>query len=146
MFQEILWPYTMVSVAAKGSIWWVCDPSLGSYALEQPEMLRSLSLSQVLFASTVFSWFLILFLNNTRKPKVKFWNIPEKLDLALISNICTKWYLLVHLTNEVLCLTELHVKALSDKHFCSNVYLHLCIFSIRSLMNWNFHLLNFILF
>ena len=146
MFQEILWPYTMVSVAAKGSIWWVCDPSLGSYALEQPEMLRSLSLSQVLFASTVFSWFLILFLNNTRKPKVKFWNIPEKLDLALISNICTKWYLLVHLTNEVLCLTELHVKALSYKHFCSNVYLHLCIFSIRSLMIWNFHLLNFILF
>ena len=31
----------MVSVAASGSTLWVCDPSLGSYALEQAEMLRS---------------------------------------------------------------------------------------------------------
>ena len=31
----------MVSVAAKGNTSWVCDPSLMSYALEQPEMLRS---------------------------------------------------------------------------------------------------------
>ena len=31
----------MVSVAASGSTSWVCDPSLESYALEQPEMLRS---------------------------------------------------------------------------------------------------------
>ena len=31
----------MVLVAASGSTLWVCDPSLVSYALEQPEMLRS---------------------------------------------------------------------------------------------------------
>ena len=31
----------MVSVAASGSTSWVCDPSLESYALEQPEMLRN---------------------------------------------------------------------------------------------------------
>ena len=31
----------MVLVAASGSTSWVCDPSLESYALEQPEMLRS---------------------------------------------------------------------------------------------------------
>ena len=31
----------MVSVAANRSISWVSDPSLESYALEQPEMLRS---------------------------------------------------------------------------------------------------------
>ena len=31
----------MVSVAASGNISWVCYPSLVSYALEQPEMLRS---------------------------------------------------------------------------------------------------------
>ena len=31
----------MVSVAASGSTSWVCEPSLVSYALEQPEMLRS---------------------------------------------------------------------------------------------------------
>ena len=31
---------TVVSVAANGSTW-VCDPNLESYALEQPEMLRS---------------------------------------------------------------------------------------------------------
>ena len=31
----------MVSVAASGSTSWVCDPSLESYALEQPKMLRS---------------------------------------------------------------------------------------------------------
>ena len=31
----------MVSVAASGSTSWVCDPSFVSYALEQPEMLRS---------------------------------------------------------------------------------------------------------
>ena len=31
----------MVSVAAIGNKSWVCDPSLESYALEQPEMLRS---------------------------------------------------------------------------------------------------------
>ena len=41
VFPELLWPYTMVSVAASGSTSWVCDPSLVSYALEQPEMLRS---------------------------------------------------------------------------------------------------------
>ena len=32
---------TMVSVAASGNTSKVCDPSLVSYALEQPEMLRS---------------------------------------------------------------------------------------------------------
>ena len=31
----------MVSVAASGSTSWVCDPSLESYVLEQPEMLRN---------------------------------------------------------------------------------------------------------
>ena len=31
----------MVSVAASGSTSWVCDLSLVSYPLEQPEMLRS---------------------------------------------------------------------------------------------------------
>ena len=31
----------MVSVAASGNTSLVCDPSLVSYALEQPEMLRS---------------------------------------------------------------------------------------------------------
>ena len=31
----------MVSVAASGSTSWVCDPSLVSYELEQPEILRS---------------------------------------------------------------------------------------------------------
>ena len=31
----------MVSVAAIGNKSWVCDPSLLSYALEQPEMLRN---------------------------------------------------------------------------------------------------------
>ena len=31
----------MVSVAASGIKSWVCDPNLVSYALEQPEMLRS---------------------------------------------------------------------------------------------------------
>ena len=31
----------MVSVAASGSTSWVSDPSLESYALEQPEMLKS---------------------------------------------------------------------------------------------------------
>ena len=31
----------MVLVAASGNTSWVCDPSLASYALEQPEMLRS---------------------------------------------------------------------------------------------------------
>ena len=31
----------MVSVAASGSTSWVCDPSLVSYASEQPERLRS---------------------------------------------------------------------------------------------------------
>ena len=31
----------MVLVAASGSTSWVCDPSLESYALKQPEMLRS---------------------------------------------------------------------------------------------------------
>ena len=31
----------MVSVAASGNTSWVCDPSLVSYELEQPEMLRS---------------------------------------------------------------------------------------------------------
>ena len=31
----------MISVAAIGNTSWVCDPSLVSYALEQPEMLRS---------------------------------------------------------------------------------------------------------
>ena len=31
----------MVSDAASGNISWVCDPSLESYALEQPEMLGS---------------------------------------------------------------------------------------------------------
>ena len=40
VFPELLWPYTMVSVAASGSTSF--DPSLVSYALEQPEMLRSL--------------------------------------------------------------------------------------------------------
>ena len=30
----------MVLVAASGSTSWVCDPSLESYVLEQPEMLR----------------------------------------------------------------------------------------------------------
>ena len=29
-------------MAAKGNTSWVCDPSLGSYALELPEILRSL--------------------------------------------------------------------------------------------------------
>ena len=32
---------TMVSVAARGKVSWVCDPSLLSYALKQPDMLRS---------------------------------------------------------------------------------------------------------
>ena len=31
----------MVLVAASDNTSWVCDPSLESYALEQPEMLRS---------------------------------------------------------------------------------------------------------
>ena len=31
----------MVSVAARGSTSWVCDPSFVSYALEKPERLRS---------------------------------------------------------------------------------------------------------
>ena len=31
----------MVLVAASDNTSWVCDPSLVSYALEQPEMLRS---------------------------------------------------------------------------------------------------------
>ena len=31
----------MVLVAASGNKSWVCDPILESYALEQPEMLRS---------------------------------------------------------------------------------------------------------
>ena len=31
----------MVSVAASGNTLWVYDPSLVSYALEQPQMLRS---------------------------------------------------------------------------------------------------------
>ena len=31
----------MVSVAASGNTLWVYDPSLVSYALDQPEMLRS---------------------------------------------------------------------------------------------------------
>ena len=31
----------MVSVVASGDISWVCDPSLLSYELEQPEMLKS---------------------------------------------------------------------------------------------------------
>ena len=31
----------MVLVAASGNTSWLCDPSLMSYALEQPEMLRS---------------------------------------------------------------------------------------------------------
>ena len=31
----------MVSVAASGRASWVCDPSLESYAFEQPEMPRS---------------------------------------------------------------------------------------------------------
>ena len=31
----------MVSLAASGDTSWVCDPSLVSYALEQPEMLRT---------------------------------------------------------------------------------------------------------
>ena len=31
----------MVSVATSGNTSWVCDPSLVSYPLEQPEMLRS---------------------------------------------------------------------------------------------------------
>ena len=48
----------MVSVAAKGNTSWVCDPSLVSYALEQPEMLRSPDYSckrcaQFKFAPTV---------------------------------------------------------------------------------------------
>ena len=41
VFSELLWPYTMILVAANGNGSWVCDPSLESYALQQPEMLRS---------------------------------------------------------------------------------------------------------
>ena len=40
-FPKVLWPYTMISVAAIGNTSWICDPSLVLYALEQPEMLRS---------------------------------------------------------------------------------------------------------
>ena len=36
-FPEALWLYTMVSVAASGNTSWVCDLTLVSYALEQPE-------------------------------------------------------------------------------------------------------------
>ena len=62
MVPELLWPYTMVSVAAKGNTSWVCDPSLVSYALEQPEMLRSPDYSckrcaQFKFAPTVCDFF-----------------------------------------------------------------------------------------
>ena len=50
----------MVSVAASGNTSWVCDPSLVSYALEQPEMLRSPDYSykrcaQFKFAPTVYA-------------------------------------------------------------------------------------------
>ena len=31
----------MISVAEIGNTYWVCDPRLVSYALEQPEMLKS---------------------------------------------------------------------------------------------------------
>ena len=49
----------MVSVAASGNESWVRDPNLESYALEQPEMLRSpdyscKSCAQFKFAPTVF--------------------------------------------------------------------------------------------
>ena len=40
----------MVSLAASGDTSWVCDPSLVSYALEQPEMLRSPDYSSKLCA------------------------------------------------------------------------------------------------
>ena len=54
----------MVSVAASGSTSWVCDPSLESYALEQPEMLRSPDYrhkchAQFKWAPTVFMSFFI---------------------------------------------------------------------------------------
>ena len=41
VFPELLWPYTIVLVVANCYKSWVCDSSLESSALEQPEMLRS---------------------------------------------------------------------------------------------------------
>ena len=48
MFPELLWSYTMVSVAATGNISHVCDPSLVSYALEQQPLCKSREFSRLL--------------------------------------------------------------------------------------------------
>ena len=56
---RLLWPYSRVSLASIGIIWWVWDHTWISCALEQPEVLRSrVSIQflvwQVLVASIVF--------------------------------------------------------------------------------------------
>ena len=40
VFSGVLWPYTMISVAAMVNTSWVYDPRLVSYALEQAERLK----------------------------------------------------------------------------------------------------------
>ena len=56
----------MVSVAASGSTSWVCDPSLGSYALEQTEMLRIL----IIVGNVVHSVCTKCLLHTGRKRKI----------------------------------------------------------------------------
>ena len=76
----------MVSVAAKGNTLWVCDPSLVSYALEQPEMLRSPDYSckccaQFKFAPTVSTNTVPSIVDLTLKPFTFFFPKSQKFPI-----------------------------------------------------------------
>ena len=84
----------MVLVAASDNTSWVCDPSLESYALEQPEMLRSPDYRHKCHAP--FKWAPTVkknvHSNKDSEVNVIKW-IYEKFDSHVTSNCCIQRFI-----------------------------------------------------